>query len=264
MHTDNATTSAVEVSYAYQLFMLFLCVYAILSLAAGVLFPMRAEFIAILGYVDFAVCAVFFVDFLISFTKAENKAKYFFTWGWIDLLSSIPAVDVLRFGRLARVLRIIRVLRAFRAMQYLIKHLVSRRTSSAFYSILAVSFSLIVVSALAVLRFEIDGPGTIKTAEGALWWAMTTITTVGYGDLYPVTAEGRIVAAVLMVGGVGLFGTLSGVVASWFISPREPTKQSESEELRRSVEALRAQLDRLQGTLSLHGANTPAVTRPAD
>ena len=59
----------------------------------------------------------------------------------------------------------------------------------------------------------------ITTAEDALWWAMTTITTVGYGDRYPTTTEGRLVAVGLMAVGVGLFGTLSGLAASWFTQP---------------------------------------------
>lgn len=237
--------SEAQVSYAYQLFMLFLCVYAIVSLAAGVLFPLRPEFKTLLEYVDYAVCAAFFVDFLNSFARAENKTKYFFTWGWIDLLSSIPAVEVLRVGRLARIVRIIRVLRAIKAMQFLMTHLVSRRTSSAFYSIMAVSFSIVVISALAVLRFEVDGSGSIHTAGDALWWAMSTITTVGYGDAFPVTAEGRIIAVVLMTAGVGLFGTLSGAVAGWFVGPKSEKSKTEVAELKASIDDLRAAVERL-------------------
>jgi voltage-gated potassium channel len=191
------------------------------------------------------VCAAFFVDFVINLKHAENRVKYFFTWGWIDLLSSIPAVDWLRVGRFARLVRIVRVLRALKAMQILVTHLVSRRITSAFYSIVAVSFSIVVVGALAVLHFEIDADGSIRTAGDALWWAMTTITTVGYGDIYPVTPEGKLVAAVLMTAGVGLFGSLSGVIAGWFVTPAEPKPQSELAQLRASVEELRATVERL-------------------
>lgn len=247
MNTDEQIPRAGEaqVGYAYQLFMLFLCVYAIVSLAAGLLFPIRPEFKALLEYVDYAVCALFFIDFLNSFARAENKAKYFFTWGWIDLLSSIPAVEALRVGRVARIVRIIRVLRAIRAMKFLMTHLVARRTSSAFYSILAVSFSIVVIAALAVLRFELDGGGTIRTAGDALWWAMSTITTVGYGDAFPVTAEGRVVAVVLMTAGVGLFGTLSGAVAGWFVAPSSDRSTTDVAELKASIDQLRAVVERL-------------------
>ena len=86
-----------------------------------------------------------------------------------------------------------------------------------------------------MLQVEKDVPGAkIKNAEDALWWAYVTITTVGYGDLYPVTTEGRLIAAVLMTIGVGLFGTFTAYVASWFVSKKideeiEETKEYEEE-----------------------------------
>lgn len=237
--------SEAQVSYAYQLFILFLCVYAIVSLAAGVLFPLRVEVRTLLDYVDHVVCAIFLIDFLNSFARAKSKTKYFFTWGWIDLLSSIPAVEQLRIGRLARIVRIIRVLRSVRAMRFLLTHLVSRKVSSAFYTVLAVSFSIVVIAALAVLRFELEGGGNIRTAGDALWFALSTITTVGYGDQFPATAEGRIVAVVLMTAGVGLFGALSGIIAGWFVGSATDAPKPEVSELKTAVDELRAAVERL-------------------
>jgi amino acid transporter len=78
-----------------------------------------------------------------------------------------------------------------------------------------VAVIVIFTAAIAELEFERE-TGNITTAEDALWWAITTITTVGYGDRYPTTIEGRLVAVGLMAVGVGLFGTLSGIAASWF------------------------------------------------
>lgn len=81
-----------------------------------------------------------------------------------------------------------------------------------------VSIILIIFSAIAILQLEKGvSDSNIQTAGDALWWAFVTITTVGYGDFYPVSYEGRIVAAVLMIAGVGLFGTFTGFVASWFL-----------------------------------------------
>ena len=71
--------------------------------------------------------------------------------------------------------------------------------------------------AIGILQVEKDPNSNIKTAEDALWWAYVTITTVGYGDKYPVTTEGRLIAVVLMTGGVGLFGTFTAYIASWFV-----------------------------------------------
>ena len=92
---------------------------------------------------------------------------------------------------------------------------------------------MIVFCAIAILKFEKDAKGsTITTAEDALWWAYVTITTVGYGDKVPVTTEGRIIAAALMSVGVGLFGTFTAYVASWFVA-----KKVESDEEEKKAEA---------------------------
>jgi voltage-gated potassium channel len=76
---------------------------------------------------------------------------------------------------------------------------------------------MIIFSSIAVLNVENRPECNIKNAEDALWWACTTITTVGYGDRYPITTEGRIVGVFLMMAGVGLFGTFTGFIASWFM-----------------------------------------------
>jgi voltage-gated potassium channel len=97
--------------------------------------------------------------------------------------------------------------------------IVSQRRESAFLASLLLALLLVVSCSIAILQFEIPAGGNIASAEDAIWWAITTLTTVGYGDRYPVTSEGRLVAVFLMVSGVGLFGTVSGLVASWFVSP---------------------------------------------
>lgn len=77
---------------------------------------------------------------------------------------------------------------------------------------------MVIFSSIAILQVETDINSNIKTAEDAIWWSYVTITTVGYGDKFPVTTEGRLIAAILMTAGVGLFGTFTGFVASWFVS----------------------------------------------
>ena len=86
-------------------------------------------------------------------------------------------------------------------------------------SYLLVSVSLLgFVAALGVFEAERDAPeASITTFGDALWWVLTTITTVGYGDLYPVTTEGRLVAAGLMVAGIAVLGTVTAAIATWFL-----------------------------------------------
>jgi voltage-gated potassium channel len=76
---------------------------------------------------------------------------------------------------------------------------------------------LVTFCSIAILNVESVEAANIKTAEDAVWWSLVTIATVGYGDRYPVTTEGRMIAVVLMSGGVALYGVFSGFLASWFV-----------------------------------------------
>ncbi len=81
-----------------------------------------------------------------------------------------------------------------------------------------------------------------------MWWAITTMTTVGYGDKYPFSFEGRIIAAILMFAGIGLFGVVSGFVASWFIAPSKEEKK-ESSELQKNVNTLQLKMESLDSKM---------------
>jgi voltage-gated potassium channel len=117
--------------------------------------------------------------------------------------------------------------------------LTSEDLTIAFFTQMA----LVVFCSIAVLHFETEPESNIKTAEDAIWWAFATITTVGYGDRYPVTSEGRFVATILMCAGVGLFGTFSGFLAAWFIGTPGPQNKTdlgtELAALREEIRALR-------------------------
>jgi voltage-gated potassium channel len=109
------------------------------------------------------------------------------------------------------------VARAFHSTQKLITHIYKNKAQGALTSAAIIAFLLVVFSAIAILQVETDPNSNIKTAEDAIWWAYVTITTVGYGDKFPVTTEGRLIASILMTAGVGLFGTFTAYVASWFV-----------------------------------------------
>jgi voltage-gated potassium channel len=237
-----------RINLAYQVFMLFLCLYALAALSAEVLLPVTVQGRLLLAYVDDFICGVFFIDFLLNWVAAEHKWKYLRTWGWIDLLSSVPVVDALRVGRLARVLRIVRLLRALKVSRFVVLHLVRRRQGAALYGTATVAFTMVIVSSLAVLSFETVPGANIRTAGDALWWALCTIATVGYGDYYPVTWEGRAVAAVLMTVGVGLIGVLSGAMVSWFVRPDYEREKDEIRLLRRDIAELTAHVQALRAS----------------
>jgi voltage-gated potassium channel len=233
---------------SYQLFMLTLSLFALGVISVQVTLKLDPEVEKILDYADYLVCILFFTDFLISLWYAPNRWRYLYTWGWLDLLSSIPVLDATRWGRVARIVRILRVLRALRAANLLASAVLRHRSRNAFLAVSLLAVVLITFSSIAILQFETTAQSNIKTAEDAFWWATVTITTVGYGDFYPVTPEGRLVAVILMGSGVGLFGTFSGLLAARFIGPEvDPSTESDIGALRVEIAALRRQLEAQRG-----------------
>ena len=203
-----------------NLLVLVLSVYVLLALLVDTLFKVPPEVSKILDLVDNGICVFFLIEFSIRFYKAESKLK-FMKWGWIDLISSIPNVDFLRAGRALRLIRLLRILIAFRSTKHLVTHVFKNKAQGAFTTVCILAVILIIFSSISILQFETDSNSNIKTAEDALWWSYVTITTVGYGDKFPVTTGGRIIGALLMTGGVGLFGTFTAFVSSWFLKDKK-------------------------------------------
>jgi voltage-gated potassium channel len=202
-----------------NLLVIVLSIYILGALLIETIFKLPTEISRTLALVDNGICVFFLFDFSVRFYQAENKLK-FMRWGWIDIVSSIPAVDFLRVGRTFRLIRLLRVLRAFRSIRHLVRHIFRNRAVGTFTTVTVIAVLMVIFSAIAILQVEDDPNSNIKTAEDAIWWSYVTITTVGYGDRYPVTTEGRIIAAFLMTTGVGLFGTFAGFVASWFVAEK--------------------------------------------
>jgi voltage-gated potassium channel len=243
--SDPASQPKTGLAPGYQIFMLALCLYAIGALAARTAIRFNESTAVILDTADYAVCVVFFVDFLWNLKRADNAWRYFITWGWIDLLSSLPIIGVARWGRLARVMRIFRVLRVLRASKRLATAIMNGRAENTALAAGLVALLLVTFCSIAMLNFESVPGANILTPEDALWWAMTTITTVGYGDRFPVTTEGRVVAVILMSAGVALFGTLSAYLAKWFITPEvDQSSDRELAALRAEIASLRAAIER--------------------
>jgi voltage-gated potassium channel len=230
---------------AYQLFMLTLCVLALGAIVMQNLFTVDPEVEVLLEYADTAICVAFLFDFALTLRRAPNRWRYLATWGWLDLLSSIPTLDIGRWGRVARIARIARVLRAIRATRLLTKAVLRQRTQSTTLAAALLGFLLVIGCSTAILHFEKGEKSNITSAEDAVWWAFTTITTVGYGDRYPVTPEGRLIAALLMTAGVGLFGAISAALAAWFLTPEERQTEAEIESLRQEIAALREAVEKL-------------------
>jgi voltage-gated potassium channel len=210
----------IEIKLGFlNVLVIVLTIYILTALAADTFFQLPPEVSKLIHYVDIAMCAVFFVEFWINLYKAKDKLQ-FLKWGWIDLISSIPNIGLLRFGRVFRLVRIVRVISTYNDADRLLHKLFRNRAQGAFVTVISVAVLLVIFSSITILMVETAPESNIKTAEDALWWTYVTITTVGYGDKYPVTSEGRLIAVLLMTAGIGLFGTFTAYVASWFVADK--------------------------------------------
>ena len=231
---------------AYDLFLAVIAIVA-LGLAVWQLFlPPVGELRKLLIIFDYVFCLLFFIDYIRQIVIAEHKWKYILTWGLFDLASSIPLVGPLRVLRFARIFRI---LRAIRSLRILSQVLVRDKLASAVSMLMMIGTMIIIGSCIGVLQYESQAAdATIKTAQDVAWWAVVTTSTVGYGDMYPVTPEGRLLAVMIMCVGIGLFATFAGALAGMFmrkpsghVAPISPAERYES-----LHEQNRAILNRLQ------------------
>lgn len=250
--TEQATP-ADEQPGPFQFVMLVLSVYVLVALFVETVMKLPPDVRTLLRNIDDGICMVFLADFAIRLARSRNRLR-FLRWGWIDLISSIPTFDVLRWGRLIRVVRILRILRAFRSTKLLVGYLFRNRAQGTFATVALVSITLAIFASIAILNVEDAPESNIKSAGDALWWSLVTISTVGYGDKFPVTTGGRAIAVVLMTAGVGLFGTFTGLVASLFIAPEQKKEAAEIEEVLVELRAIREELKSLRSAAGSDGA----------
>ena len=244
---------------------LFILVLTLLSLAVMVLLvlPLPKATHQLLTVYDNFICFIFLFDFALRLHRATSARQYFIRErGWLDLLGSIPALGLgvfkyaglFRLARLSRLSRIRRNLRGQRRQELINDFLTHRGQYAGLITVLA-AFIVLVVASILVLTFESHSAQANITSGGdALWWAIVTITTVGYGDFFPVTTAGRITAVFVMFAGVGIIGALASILASLLVAPPEPTPVEDAtepaSELHEELRAIRAELEGLRKTIA--------------
>jgi voltage-gated potassium channel len=166
--------------------------------------------------------AIFLLDFAYRLKTAPSRRDYFLRqYGWADLFASLPVQQV-KILRVFRLVRVVRLLRTYGARNIAMS-LVRDRAGSALLTLLLLGILVLEFGSLAILRQERGAEGAnITSASDALWWVVVTISTVGYGDRFPVTTGGRILGGFIIVLGVGIFGTFTGYLANLFLAPKEP------------------------------------------
>ena len=182
----------------------YLIVYAVQVSA-----EIDADTALLLETASWAIYSIFALDLMVRLLVTQNLLLFLKT-NWLEIIAL-----VVPFMRALRVLRIVVAIRGIRPL------LKSRMTSTATYLALLLPLTWF-IGGVAVLDAEKSVTGShITNLADALWWSLATITTVGYGDLYPISAEGKGVAAIIMLLGIALFSTCAGILASWIMSERK-------------------------------------------
>jgi len=170
--------------------------------------------------VDSGILAIFAVDYFSRLIMSHSK-KVFFKSNIFDLVAIIPFSSLFRAFRIARLVRIFRAARIFRMAVFFRKFY---RLSKSFINtngliyVIYVTLGCILLGSVAIYFAESDK--TIDTFADAVWWSFVTATTVGYGDISPESGIGRIIAAILMLTGIGFIGMLTGTIATFFLTPK--------------------------------------------
>jgi voltage-gated potassium channel len=198
--------------------------------------------------INWAVWIVFVIEFALRW--AADRTLAFPRKAWFDLLLIVlsppfAVPETLQGMRTLRVLRLLRLVRALAVagmgLRLAQRHFGERR----FHHILVVGTATVVLGALGIFAVETGRNPAIGGFGDAVWWAVVTATTVGYGDVSPVTLEGRLIAVVLMVTGIGIIGVFTATVASFFFAEQDSAEPTTQEILAR-LDAIEHKLDALR------------------
>lgn len=211
----------VMLSMPWEIFVLGVAILSIVNLALAIIVK-EPDLDQVVRLIDGFLILIFLIDLLRRLNVAtDNRAYLTKGWGWLDLISIVP------FLRVARILRIVRVARVVGRMggpTAALKGFFANKATGGLLLVFLIAILVLEFGSLAMLWAEAGDPdATIVTAEDALWYVVVTMSTVGYGDMSPVTSVGRVVGTFIIVVGVGVFGTLTGFLANAFLAPSPST-----------------------------------------
>jgi voltage-gated potassium channel len=234
LRSINMTQEMTKVRKPSNAYNIFILVLTVLSLAVMVvmLLPISQPTLQLLTVYDTAICIIFLIDFFLNLRAAPKKSDYFIRQrGWLDLIGSIPSFGITKYGgllRLARLSRLARITRLLRGenKKALVKDVLDHRSQYAAFVTILLTILVLTVASVLVLQFESKSPSAnITTGFDSLWYSIVTITTVGYGDFYPVTFWGRVTAMFIMFAGVGIIGALASILASLLVGSSAPAEE---------------------------------------
>lgn len=186
-------------------------VYVIVGFVSDDAGPDATGSIALL---DFGLTIIFVLEFASRFAASYDRRRYL-RGHWIDLVALIPAG---RGVRLLRLIRLLRLVRAFAGIYRALTHYERLARHGRLVGLFVAWLAVAVISATALYIAEAGVNENIETPLDALWWGVVTLTTVGYGDVFPVTPEGRLAGGALMIVGITLFAAITGTITSFLVA----------------------------------------------
>lgn len=218
---------------SFELFIAFAIITSALRFAIDTIPNLQQKTRLIIDSLEVALVIIFTIEYAIRLVREEKPLRYALSfYGIIDLLAIAPyyitallglqPVRLLALFRLLRILKLTRYLKAARRFTQALS-----QTKEELLIFFAASAIIIFLSAVGIYHFEHEAqPGAFKTFFDALWWSVVTLTTVGYGDLYPITVGGRLFTFVVLLTGLGLIAVPTGIIASSLNSIRRKMDDS--------------------------------------
>ena len=205
----------------FDLVMQSLILISIITFTIETLPDLEADTRKFLHATEVVIVILFTIEYLLRLYVADRKLDYVLSfYGVIDLLAILPfylasGIDLrsLRVFRMFRLFRLLKLLRFGRAMRRFARAFIIAKEEIILFSVVTVM--LLYLSAVGIYYFEhIAQPEAFKSVIHSLWWAVTTLTTVGYGDVYPITAGGKIFTFIVLMIGLGIVAIPAGLLAS--------------------------------------------------
>jgi voltage-gated potassium channel len=238
-----------RVERAMNVPLLILSLAMIPILVLPIVVHLSHDWIQTLDVIDLAIWAVFSLDYLTLLALSIDRWRYIRTHVVDLMLVALPLLRPLRVIRSVRALRVLRLARLGTVSTQGIRLSRHRLACKGPAYALGVAVILTLASAALVLDAE-RTRGNIHTFGDAVWWAMTTVTTVGYGDHYPVTALGRVVAVALMLVGIAVLGIITAALAAWLVKVNgEQEQDTDQQQIMNRLHDLEALISDLRADL---------------
>jgi voltage-gated potassium channel len=220
--------SDTKAGRAFDITIQVLIILSLISFSLETLPNLSEQAYSIFNSIETVIVMIFSIEYLLRILVAEKRLAYIFSfYGLIDLLAILPfylstnvSLQTLRILRLLRLFRILKLTRYNAAINRISKAIYLAKEELVLFTV--ITLMLLYISAVGIYHFEHAAqPDNFKSIFDSLWWAVATLTTVGYGDVYPITIAGRIFTFLILMLGLGVVAVPTGIIASALASVRK-------------------------------------------